>query len=266
MPSPSKLALLLATLCLPFAAAAAGGDDAISTDRPNVAESSQVIGKGRVQLETGLQWDRRRDETLHERTLTTPSLLRIGLSDSTELRIETDGRSVIHDADPASGLHTVTAGYADTALGLKWHLQDQQDNAPSLGVLLHADLPSGSRALRGHGVRPSLRLSAEWELANGLSLGLMPGVALGSDDDGARYGYGILAAAMGKEFSERLHGFVELAAPQIAPASHGGTQVLADTGLTYLISKDVQADAMVVRGLNRRTPELSLAFGLSFRL
>jgi hypothetical protein len=39
--------------------------------------------------------------------------------------------------------------------------------SPSLGVLLHADLPSGSRELRGHGVRPSLRLAAEWDLPHG---------------------------------------------------------------------------------------------------
>jgi len=33
-------------------------------DRPNVAESSQVVGKGRLQLETGLQWERRRDDAI----------------------------------------------------------------------------------------------------------------------------------------------------------------------------------------------------------
>ena len=249
-----------------FAAGAhAAADDSISTDRPNVAESSQVVGKGRLQLETGLQWERLRSDALHERSLTTPTLLRIGLGDSSELRIETEGRGIVHDSDPASGLHTVTAGYADTELGIKWHLRDAEQGAPSLGVLLHAALPSGSRELRGHGLRPSLRLSAEWELPHGLSLGLMPGVAIGSDDGGARYGYGILAAALGQEFGERLHGFVELAAPQIARARHGGSQRLADAGLTWLVNRDVQVDAMLVRGLNRRTPELGIGFGLSVR-
>jgi hypothetical protein len=262
--------LIAAALCLPFAAAAAADDDTISTDRPSVAESSQVVGKGRVQLETGVQWDRQRDDTLHERTLYTPTLLRIGVGESTELRIETDGRTIVHDADPATGAHTVTAGYADTELGVKWHLKDQQQDRqmsqPSLGVLLHAVLPSGSRELRGHGLRPSLRLSAEWELPHGLSLGLMPGLAIDSDDKGARFGYGILAASLGKEFNQRLHGFAELAAPRIARASHGGTDAVVDTGLTYLLNKDVQVDAMVVHGLNRRTPDLSLAVGLSVRL
>ena len=65
----------------------------------------------------------------------------------------------------------------------------------------------------------------------------MPGLATDSDDRARRYGYGILAASLGKEFSERLRGFVEPAAPQIASATHGGTQLSFDTGLTYLVNK-----------------------------
>jgi hypothetical protein len=265
MSHAAPLSLLAAALCLPLICPtpAHADDDGISTDRPDFVESSQVVGKGRIQLETSVQWERDRHADPQSRTLSTPTLLRIGVGESTELRIETDGRNVIH----SSGEATV-AGYADTALGVKWHLADQQGEgfgAPSMGVLLHADLPRGSRALRGHGVRPSLRLAAEWDLAGGYSFGVMPGLGQESDDDGRRYGYGILAATLGKEFNERVRGFVELAAPQIARSTHGGTQASFDTGLTYLVNKDVQVDFSLTHGLNRRTPDLSLAFGLSIR-
>jgi hypothetical protein len=261
--------LAAAVYCLLAAAGArAGDDDQISPDRPGVAETSQVVGKGRVQLETSLQWERQRDDDLHTRTLATPTLLRIGLGETAELRIETDGRTVVHAVDPFSGAHATVAGYADTSLGIKWHLADRRGegfSAPSLGVLLHADLPSGSRALRGHGLRPSLRLASEWDLAGGYSLDLMPGMGSDSDDDGRRYGYGILAASLGKELNDHLQGFVELAAPQIARASHGGTQAIVDTGLSWLVNKDCQVDVSVVHGLNRRSPDLGVAVGLSLR-
>ena len=263
----APLSLLIAALCLAHAGTAgAAEDDAISPDRPSVAESSQVVGKGRFQLETGIQWDRQRDQDVHERTLSTPTLLRIGLGERLELRIETDGRTIVHDADPASGQHTVTAGYADTSLGVKWRLAEQSGSRPSLGVLLHADLPSGSRELRGRGVRPSLRLAADWELPDDYELTVMPGVGIDSDERGARYRYGVLAVELDKAFNDRLHGFAELAAPQVARADRGGTQAVFDAGLTYLLNKDVQLDAALVRGLNRRTPDLSLTFGLSLRL
>ncbi|RYE97299.1 MAG: transporter, partial [Oxalobacteraceae bacterium] len=127
---------VLSSLSLSGAAHAAD-DDTIVTDRPGVAESSKVVGKGRVQLETSVAWERQRDDELHSRTLTTPSLLRVGLGDTLELRIETDGRTIEHDVDPASGAHAVSAGWADTELGLKWHVADQQGSHPSLGWLLH---------------------------------------------------------------------------------------------------------------------------------
>jgi hypothetical protein len=86
-----------------------------------------------------------------------------------------------------------------------------------------------------------------------------------SDDAGVHYTYGVFAASLGKAFSERLHGFAELAAPQIARAVHGGTQAVADAGASWLVNRDCQLDAMVVHGVNRNTPGLSLAFGISVR-
>jgi hypothetical protein len=263
MPILRPLCLSLSLLC---GLAHAGDDDAINTDRPDFVESSKVVGKNRFQLETSAAWERQRDDALHSRTLSTPTLLRAGLGDTLELRIETDGRSIAHDVDPADGKHSTGAGWADTELGLKWHLADVQGSHPSLAVLLHAALPSGSGDLRGHGVRPSLRLSAEWELPADYSFGVMPGIAAESDENGTRYGYGILAASLGKDFGERAHGFLELAAPQITRAGHGGTQVFVDTGGSYRINKDCQVDFAVSHGLNRRTPDLGLAFGLSLRM
>jgi hypothetical protein len=244
----------------------AADDDKIEPDRPDFVESSKVVGKGRIQLETSAAWERQRDDDLHSRTLSTPSLLRIGLGDTTELRIETDGRTIEHDVDQASAEHSVQAGWADTEVGVKWHFADGQGNSPSLALLLHAALPSGSHDLRGHGVRPSLRLSAEWKLPGDYSLGLMPGIASDTDDNGQRYGYGIFAASLGKDFGERTQGFVELATPQVARAAHGGTQLFFDTGMSYTVTRNSQVDFAITHGLNHRTPDLGLAVGLSLRM
>ena len=257
------IACLLAGLSVLSAARA--DDDTINPDRPNVANSSQVVGSGRVQLETGLNWDRQRDPDAHLRTLTTPTLLRIGVADALELRLETDGRTIEHASDPSSGAHAVSAGWADFAAGVKWHLYDQDGAKPSLGVIADLLLPTGSRALHGGGFRPTLEVPAEWDLGHEWSLAMMPGVGRDTDDAGSRYTYGVLAASVGKAFGERLHGFAEVAAPQIAHAAHGGTQLQFDAGVSWLVNKDCQLDAMLVRGLHRNTPELSLAFGLSAR-
>lgn len=265
MPLRLSLAACLLAGLSALPAAHADDDDAINPDRPNVANSSQVVGPGRVQLETGLNQDRQRDPDAHVRTLTTPTLLRVGLSDAFELRVETDGRTIAHASDPATGEHTVSAGWADLAAGVKWHLHDQDGAMPSLGVIAEALLPTGSRSLRGSGFRPQVEMPAEWDLGHDWSLGVMPGIGRDQDDAGGRYTYGVLAASVGKAFGERLRGFAEVAAPRIARAEHGGTQLQADAGVSWLVNKDCAVDAMIVRGLHRNTPELSLAFGISVR-
>ena len=89
-----------------------------------------------------------------------PTLLRMGVSDSVELRVETDGPLRAQTGD------AVAYGFADTSLGLKWHLLDA----------------GGGR----------------------------------DSDNGWRFADGLFGVVLGKDFSERLHGFVELSVPQVA--------------------------------------------------
>ena len=267
LPSLTRLrvpaALVLLACSVPLAHAA--DDDAINPDRPDVANSSQVVGKGRVQLEIGANWERQRNDDLHVRTLSAPALLRIGLGETTELRLETDGRRIEHHLDTASGERSASAGWNDTAIGFKWHFADGEGTHPALALIGKVALPTGSSALRGKGFLPQVALAAEWDLAQDWSLAVSPGAGRDVDDHGARYSYAILAASLGKKFSERVQGFFEVAAPQIASASHGGNRKQVDLGVSWLVNKNCQVDAMVLHGLNRNTPDLGLAFGLSVR-
>jgi hypothetical protein len=244
------------------AAPALQAQDQIATDRPDFVESSNVVGAGRLQVETSLLLERDRSGAARARSVSTPTLLRYGIGETFELRVETDGRIRQRAAD--GGMSRSDTGYADTSLGVKWHALDAAGSLPSVGVLLHADLDSGSRALRGQGVRPSLRAVGEWELPAGLSLGVMPGVGIERDDAG-RYRYGILGVVLGKSINERLRAFVEVAMPQIARSAHGGTQATLDVGGAWLLSDTVQLDAMFARGLNSRTPDSAFTVGLSFK-
>ena len=265
----SRSAVHAATLALLFAACAASahaGDDGIVTDRPDFVESSNVVGLGRFQVETSVAADRSRSAGYRERVVSTPTLLRYGISDTVELRLEGDGRVSGRSQDLPGGAEGRVSGYADASFGVKWHALDAAGTNPSLGVLLHVDAPSGSRALRGEKYRPSLRVVAEWELPNDMSLGLMPGAGSNTDASGQRYTHGIFGAVVGKQLTDKLRGFVEIAAPHVARSSHGGTEATFDVGGAYLITDTLQVDAMLARGLNSRTPDLSLTIGLSFKL
>jgi hypothetical protein len=241
-------------------------DEPINADRPDFVESSEVVGKGRFQVETSFLVERERSAEERQRTWSMPTMLRFGLNDAFELRIESDGRTVQHTRDKESGERSTLAGYADTSVGFLWHAQDGEGMRPSVGVIVDAELPSGSRGLRGVGVRPSLRVVGEWELPGEMELGVMPGIAVERQEDTGRYTYGLFGVVLEKEFNRRLRGFAEVAMPQIASSRHGGTQASAGIGAAYLLSNDCQIDTMFSRGLNHRTPYASWTVGLSFRL
>ena len=187
---------LAPALALGVVGATAAAKDVISTDRPDFVESSVTVGKGRFQIETGFAIERDTAAEIKETALTTPTLLRVGIAEAWELRFETDGVTRLKMEDANAGVNATARGYADLSVGVKWHAQDGEGLKPSIGWLLHADLPSGANRFRGRGVRPSLRAALEWELPEAFSLGVMPGVVYDSADDGRRFMAGIFAVTV----------------------------------------------------------------------
>lgn len=261
MPRLRIAALLLGLPLL----ACAQEQDQIVTDRPDFVESSNVVGAGRFQIETSFALDRDNTRGIRTRTYATPTLLRFGLSDNWEARIETDGRMRVVTDDLGSGARQTDNGYADVSLGVKWHMADADGSRPSMGVLAHVDLDSGTAAFRAPGKGGSLRLAAEWELPGDMGLGVMPGVAWQRDDNGARYTSAILGVVLGKEWNDRFRSFIEYSAPQIARGRHGGVVTTVDVGAAYLLTNTVQLDSALSRGLNRNTPDWSWTVGLSIK-
>src|SRR5439155_23867923 len=94
-----------------------GADDLIDADRPGIADGSHAVKAGQVQLELGLD----REHHGNERTLSTPVLIRYGLTNRLEGRVEGEG---FQRSDHAGH-------WAPISLGFKVHLAD----APSLGVI-----------------------------------------------------------------------------------------------------------------------------------
>ncbi len=239
--------------------------DVIVTDRPDFVESSDVVGKGRFQLETGINLELNNRNNIKDKLSTTPTLLRLGTGDTWELRIETDGRTVLKSEDTVATTSSTVRGYSDVSLGAKWHVMDDHGAMPSIGILANVDLDSGSRAFRGNGLRPSIRLVAEWDLLGDMSLGVMPGLMYDKTPAGKRFYSGIFGVVLGKSWNERFRTFVEVAASQVARAKNGGSVVTADIGAAYLLSNLCQIDMGLFKGLNKNTADLTWGVGVSVK-
>ncbi|RZL00020.1 MAG: transporter [Rubrivivax sp.] len=255
-PIPSFIsAALAAGLLLPLSTQAE--EAAMATDRPDIVESSAVVGLHRFQIETSVASESNQVDGVKTTTRMTPTLLRYGITEHTELRLETDG--VLRDGQDH--------GFSDVSVGLKWHTHDGDDTTlkPAIAWLFHADLDSGSRAFRGHGVRPSVRMVAEWELSHDMSLGIMPGVLRDTNDDGRHFVAGIFAVTVGKSWTDDFRTFLEVAGQQLTSNRNGGSVVTYDAGMAYMLSPTMQLDTAVSIGANRHTPDRLWTVGFSVK-
>ena len=112
---------------------------AMSTDRPDFTEATDVMPRGMAQLEGGLLISRhdKADSTLS--AFTGPNLLmRIGLGRGMELRLGTEGLLAEREFD------TTHHGLADASIGTKVRLWEEKSWLPAVSAIGAVSLPVGS--------------------------------------------------------------------------------------------------------------------------
>ena len=72
------------------AGALAQAEEPINADRPGIAEGSKVVGHGRLQIEAGVQKESRRAARISDHRVMAPLLLRAGIGQNWEFRLETN--------------------------------------------------------------------------------------------------------------------------------------------------------------------------------
>lgn len=257
--SATAAALLCASLSI-FAAPALAGEDEIVADRPDFTNSSSIVGKGRVVLETSVAHERDSVNGVKATLSSTPTTLRVGLSENFEIRIDSNGALRFSESG------TRISGSADTGIGFKLKLADgdEKSGTPGIAFLARAELASGSQQFRGDGTRPSALLVADWDLPNEVSVGLMTGAYREQGPSGKYTGY-VFSATTSKGWTDKFRTFAEIAAQQITAKKNGGNVVTFDVGATYIMTKDVQLDFAYYHGINKEAPDASVTVGVSVR-
>lgn len=257
-----KLELLGFVLVVVAASAAYGQkkDDYINSDRPGIADSSEVVGARRFQIETGIAREKRRAGEDPERNVFVPTLLRLGINEQWEARFESDVYAWMRVPGGAR-----TAAYAPASLGLKYQFLEADGALPSLGAIVRVSPPSGSNTLRTRHTTGDLRVAADWELSRQWSLNPNVGLGIDEDDQGQRLNTKLFAMTLAYKPVPTLELFVDMGA-QRPEAKGSGSAVIYDAGFGYLASRDVQVDVSLgVRGTGSTAPRSFLAAGVSLR-
>ena len=253
-----------AVLAMLGLAAPAWADDA-NPDRPGIADGSSSVGAGRFQVESGLQREWRRDGAARERLTYVPTLLRYGIDEHWEGRVEGNAFGWQRQSDPVHGV-AHSAGAMPVSLGVKYTAQASDTSGrPGYGVIVRVFPHSGSRTFGTHRVTADVRLVADIALSPAWSLNPNIGVASEEDGDGQQYNTVLFATTLGYAVNRQLNLFVDTGM-QSREQRHGKAQVIVDTGVAYLLTSDVQLDATIGRGVHGATPPRAYASaGVSVR-
>jgi hypothetical protein len=155
--------LALPALC---AAQSAPVAPELVSDRPGFGESSSVVERGTIQIETGLTLQQ--TDAL-QRQLTAPQLLaRVGVAPRVELRVSADGLIDQSVRTPSGRAHT--DGRSDAEVGGKVKLLDEARAGVDVAVLPYVSLPTASNGFGSAHYDPGFKVVAGLGLPHGVGL------------------------------------------------------------------------------------------------
>ncbi|HVG25203.1 MAG TPA: transporter [Thermoanaerobaculia bacterium] len=234
-----RIAATLLLLLSSFSLFAQEEEQQIVADRPGLADGAATVGAGVVQLETGLMLA---DDGDPSQTL--PTLLRFGISDRFELRVQSDvvGR-VAGDTE-----------LAPIAAGFKLRLRE---GAIPLSLIASVQPPSGGGAFRTTDFAVDARVVSDIDLGNDFSL--TPNAGLQRDDDGTTAA--VFAMSLEKEVGDALP-FVDFE----TTFDGGEASLIADAGVAWIVRPNTQLDVSAGGGLaGDGTPDWFISAGYSRR-
>jgi hypothetical protein len=248
------LALLMTLVCLNTIGAKAddcpASKDAISTDRPDVTNSSIVVPAGSLQSENGVNFSARDGGRFVDGTNTR---WRLGIAPCLELLVDTP--TYFANIRGAEG-----SGFSDVAPALKWQISPIPGKV-DLSAVFGVALPTGSTGVAGRGAQPYLQFPWSWELRSGWGLSGMFTEFIRPSDPASKL-ITETTFVIEKKVTERTSLFVEYVGDY---PDNGGPSQLLNSGGLYRLSPNQQVDFHVALGLNHNAPSYIVGVGYSIR-
>jgi hypothetical protein len=230
------------------------------TDRPDATESPSTVPKGFLQVETGTLYESfESGDVLTESYTYNTTLARYGILNNMEFRVGWDFqeiRTTVGDIETEN----VQSGFSPLLLGMKVAIREEKGCLPEIGFLGHLMLPfTAASDYRPETTGVDFRFSLAHTLSPRSSIGYNLGAQWGNDSPEAAYVYTL---AYGYAISDAWALYAEVYGdlPEDNRANH-----YWDTGVTWLITNNIQLDATIGRSFTEGQ-DLLLSTGLSFRI
>ena len=228
----------------------------IETDRPTFSLSPDTITKGRIQFETGYTFSYEQAHPDVETHNFPETLVRIGLTDTAEFRVEWPTLTFIENGKDVHGFN-------DLGLGFKTQVFQQKGFRPRLSLAGRFSIPTGDKHFSSDRVDPELRTILTYALDGRAGLFGTVNIA-GPTSQGKRFVQVSSSLGLSVVLREHLSGFVEYFGLYPRDVARGSANFL-QTGVLYHLAYNLQLDVRIGGGLTHGTDDLLTGAGISWR-
>ena len=216
----------------------------IITDRPDQTEASIVLPKNILQIESGFSVDQ---------TNTFNNLFRFGLSESVEIRLNTNYIFM----DSKEGVNIPSPKFGDIELGTKIQLFSSEKHTTTVAFLSHISIPTASKYYTNDGWGTLNRILISHDLSQTLSIGYNLGYnkVYGAPDT---FIYTLALAKSIGSWGVYAELFGENSKKE-SPNSY-------DLGLTYILKENIQFDVSLGKGFNNKMDYFALGVSWNYDL
>jgi hypothetical protein len=259
-----KFILIYSILLIIFPCTTFAQNDSIPdiiTDRPTQAESPYIVPKGSFQIESGIVYTSRNDQTdTKEQWSIATTMLRYGIFNNFEVRVFSSYESTnvyvkeTQVDSTYSGMGPITAGFKIT-------VAKEKGIRPEIAIVASITFRHlGDKNYSPTYSYPIGKLALSHTLSKRFSLGYNIGFAYSGEDAD---GFFIYAGYLGFKITNRLWSFIEA----YGDFDNGAfPNHKLDAGLTYLIRRNLQIDISGGIGISQVVDKYFLNAGISWRL
>jgi hypothetical protein len=256
-----RLVVAAAAVLLVAAPALAADEDAIDPDRPDLTNGAKTVGRGRVQVEGGVVYQRTGLAGLpSQRAFAVETTLRAGVTERLELRVDGVPFVRLRGAEEDTDV-------GDFTLGAKYRFLDAPDEAwwPTLALGPFVKLPTAGQPIGSGRTDFGLILIASFDLPWRLGLDVNAGMAaVGQNGSGGYLLQARASASLAYAVSEPLSVFAEVFYASRAERE-GRDQAGVDAGVIWRVTRDVALDVAAGTSLAGQAPDFFVRSGASVR-
>ncbi|OKH50323.1 hypothetical protein NIES2101_19900 [Calothrix sp. HK-06] len=236
--------------------------------RPSKTDTPFTVDAGRVQIESDLVTytrDVNNSDGIDTKTyqIFVPNI-RVGLLNNVDFQIQlqtyNNARTKLKD-----GTEQVQSGYGDTTVGLRVNFWGNDDGKTALGMITTVKFPTNQDNLGNNAIEGGITLPFVIALSEQLNLGMETGFALNKNNNDSGYNVGFInSVVLGYQATEKLGTYIEFFT-DFTTESNSELVATFDTGVTYLLTENLQLDAGVNIGLTQASDDFNSFVGFSVR-